>query len=68
MIEAAAPTSSSPPRPANVVAPSNPRAWIMTGMLTINVQRMTVRHHAPGSMMRFAKLSASEMKAMNAPM
>ncbi len=37
MIEAAAPTSSSPPRSANVVAPSNPRAWIMTGMLTIAI-------------------------------
>ncbi len=35
MVEAAAPTTMSPPRPADVVAPSNPRAWIMAGMLTI---------------------------------
>ena len=37
MIEAAAPTSSSAPGPADVAAPSNPRAWIMTGILTIAI-------------------------------
>ena len=37
MTDAAAPTSSSPPGPANVAAPSDPRAWIMTGMLTIAI-------------------------------
>jgi len=35
MVEPKTATASSSPKPADVSAPANPRAWIVTGMLTI---------------------------------
>ncbi len=37
MVEPTTATASPSPEPADVSAPSNPRAWIMTGMLTIAI-------------------------------